>query len=191
MNPNYYRSILQDDWIGLEQQVEWFSSKCDSKLEILFGLSLLRAHSQNGFNSNGYIDGWVSIDANAVCLMEPFSASPSSNGVSVAYLTCQEKHEGRVWDFGLYCGDNNGSAFSECLLSAVIDIDGYSVHRSRRANDLRKSESSTVSSIRVLEESYITIQEAAEDVLASTIYAFCKSPESKLIIHRPHNYIEL
>jgi hypothetical protein len=184
MTPNYFKAIMQDDWPDLESQLDWLKPRCDSKLEILFGLSLLRAHSQFGFNYNGDTSGWVYDTEAAMCLAEPFAASPSLNGQSIAYLTCQQQHNGRSWDFGIWVGGDNGAKFDECRLFCLVDVDGWLTHRGQRMHDSKKLESATITTIRVIEEEYLTMQEAAEDVLLSTIYSSEGPVNHKLIITR-------
>jgi len=183
MNPNYYRAILQDDWESLPEQAAWLAERCDSQLEIAFGLALIREYCQLGFNYNGNLD-WCDATDEALRFIEPFTVSPSG-GVSVAYLKPQADHNGRVWDFGIFMGDDNGSEFDECQLWFVIDIDGYGVHRQRREHDSAKQATADVIAIRVLEESYLTLRDAAEEVLLSTICAPGTAIKTKLVIYTP------
>jgi hypothetical protein len=185
MNSNYYRAILQDDWESLPEQAAWLAERCDSQLEIAFGLALIREYCQLGFNYNSDDEMWCYLTDEAIMFVEPFAASPDQNGVSVAYLKPQTHHNGRVWDFGIFIGYNNGSEFDECELWFVIDIDGYGVHRQRREHDAAKQATSDVIAIRVLEESYLTLRDAAEEVLLSTICAPETAIKTKLVIYTP------
>jgi hypothetical protein len=193
MNSNYYKAILNDDWDGLTEQAEWLNARCDSNLEVCFALSLFRTHSLLGENYNRDSRGWLNIWGDSVALMEPFAAAPSGNGWSIAHFTCQQLHEGRIWDFALHIGQDNGASFDQCKLGVLIDVDGFNVHRSRRGGDIQKLQSANVTAIRVPEELFRDLKEAASDVLFNTIYDVELSQKrlTKLIINNTqggHDY---
>jgi len=184
MTKNYYTAILHEDWNGIEEYIEFFQERCDSQLEIFFGLSLITEYRQAGFNYNGSMD-WTRIGKAAIALDEPFSASPCGNGCSIAYFKPQIFHEGFTWDFGLFVGADNGAAFEECDLSCLIDIDGWAIHREQRFKDDSKSRTAKVSSIRILEELFLDVREMSQAVLEATIlcddYEFTEAEKKRPI----------
>lgn len=170
MTPQYYKAVLREDWPGIEQYIEFFQTRCDSQLEVLFALALITEYRQGGFNYNGDLDGWTHIRESAVALMEPFSSSPSQNGASIAYLQPQVPHGGYVWDFGIFTGNDNGADFDACKLSWLIEIDGWAVHRGQREWDESKCRLAKVRVIRVCEEKFVDVREMADSVLLATIW---------------------
>lgn len=180
MNPNYYKTILKEDWPGFDKYVEFFTSRCDSKLEVVFGLSLISEFQQGGFHNFGE-RGEAWIRSHSIFLLEPFGCSPSYNGASVAHLKPQEKVGQWTWDFSLYTGHDNGYEIEQCESTYVIDIDGWGIHRLQREQDARKCSAANANlmCIRVLEERFLDMREAATAVLEATIF-HCPLGEQEL-----------
>jgi hypothetical protein len=147
MSANYYKSII-GDWEGFAEQAEWFERRCDSRLEVFTGLALLGVFE--GCAKAQQCDSRIRLHDDHIYLPEPFFISPTLNGVSVAFLTCQFQK----WDFCIHTGRDNGDGFSSAEPSLLIDVDGYGVHRKRRALDELKLSRASVSAMRLPEERF-------------------------------------
>lgn len=188
MSPNYFKSILNEDWPEFAAYAEFFMERCDSHLESLFAMALITEYKQSFFNNIGSLD-CTNITPDGIVLLEPFSASPSQNGWSIAYLKPQVQFNGYTWDFALYIGHDNGASFNHCKLAVLIEVDGWQVHRDNRERDITKALSvkqEGLTAIRVLEERFKDMREAAEAVLSNTVFSLDEACElrEKLIIIR-------
>ena len=163
MSANYYRSVL-GGWEGLDKQVKWLEERCDSKLEVLTALALLGVFEScaRGNGRPGHID----VRSDHIYLMEPFSASPTWNGVSVAFLTCQFQ----MWDFCIHTAHNNGAEFADSKPALLIDIDGYGIHRNRRLADERKLAEAKVRAMRLPEERFTDVWQMGWCVVWSGLF---------------------
>ena len=174
MSPNLILAIQKPVIVTDPLYAQWFANRTDSLLEALFGVGFCEAYMAN-------VHGWrlvehsITLHPGYLCFIEPFCHSGSNNGSSIAYLTAQEANNGYLWDFGIYVGADNGAAFEECSLRYLIEIDGYSVHRKQRKWDVTKMPTGGLTVIRVHEEFYKSIGEAADDVLQNTIF-FTEDP---------------
>jgi hypothetical protein len=175
---NFYQSILRCDIRGFDNVVDWFEQRTDSQLETMFGLSylsVLRDYREffwvgDGWFHDNSFDVPYYIEGNYLRIPCPNAYSPSCNGVDCAMLTTQQYHNGMKWDFGIFLACHNSTPFKEARLSTVIDVDGYNIHRQRRSVDRRKTDSATVKSVRILEERFTCIEQAALAALFKSVW---------------------
>ena len=131
---------------------------------------------------SAYPQEWAcspAITGNAIQIAEPSSSSPTGWGVGVAYLTCQEEHQGKVWDFGIYAARDETAPFRDCELIHLIEVDGYGPHRRQRMHDLARHRKATVPAIRLPEERFKNLWEMAECALWASIW-FCSCFEPRM-----------
>lgn len=169
----YYEKVLQGSWPGMDDQLKLLQGKCDSQLEILFGLALCQRYCDLN-DMRGYRNdlGYPSTEELGIRLMEPFGLA-DSGGVSTAYIIPQVVYGKYKWDFAILTGDDNGFGLDKCKLAHLVEIDGYGIHRTQRAWDLKKSKSVDVSVIRVIEERFKDPYDMADAVLHETIMCCC------------------
>lgn len=164
----FFQRLLNRDISDMRDAVNWLEQRTDSQLETMFGISFLSIFRESG---DGCIQLAYDLQNNHIRLADPYAFSPTANGASAAFLRAQESHEGRTWDFAIYTAGDNGADFTQSKLAAVIDIDGFNVHQSRRKLDALKSASASVKSIRICEELFTSVNQMALAALYSTIWS--------------------
>ena len=168
MTLNYYSKVLDlslRHFSGIMETISRLEKQCDSQLEVLFAINLI---SQFHWPRFPHLE--ITSCDDYIYLPEPFGTSPTQAGASVAYLTCQEKHNGLTWDFAIRTGTNNGATFSQCKSLMLIDVDGYGVHKHQRQRDERKLESATVKAIRLPEERFKNTKDIALAALFASVW---------------------
>jgi len=167
---SYYKSVLKQEWEGMDEQSQWLQSRCDSQLEVIVGLAILGAYTMWG-NYPGTLFAF----SDHIHLGEAFCASPSSNGVSSAFLTAQHQDNSGLWDFCIYTGSENGDNFDSDNVKPrlLIDIDGYGIHKQRRELDSMKLSNASISAIRICEERFKDPWQIAEAILYSSVWDCC------------------
>lgn len=181
-NPNYYKKVIGREWPGFEDQAKLLNTHCDSQLEVFFGLSLCGVYTLQGNKELDRKYQWVSVASNALCFLEPFSVSPSGHGQSGSYLEPQCYHGG-VWDYCFHRTTDNGASFDDPKTSkdVLIDVDGWGVHKDQRERDSKKLNQTNLPAIRILEERFNNMWEAAYCVLRCTIWDIAEDIDRRIL----------
>lgn len=181
----WYRFVLGDIEMPSPCFVDLAEYLCDSRLEVSFLLEFLAlTHSVERLtrdyalferNYRGPLLGVSDVAALPIPIEEPFQSAHelsacSVQGASKGFILNQVFDGKRKWDFGIWHGFDNGAEFKDCELCLLVDIDGFGVHSQQRGIDNRKLEGCTYPACRVKEESFLTVKEMAEAVLAASLW---------------------
>jgi hypothetical protein len=142
-----------DSWLPEMHKVEHILEVlklCQSTLEIMYLIGAYHFIEQTAKQAGHGVSGlsYAEIEYNkkkypAVWFVEPWAgwytdwASDWSGPSSMAFVP-QIEIAGLHFDFGIFCGHDNGS--SKGSLWYVVEIDGYGVHKDRRELDNKRDE---------------------------------------------------
>ncbi len=156
----------------LKKHIQFFEERCDSQLEVLVGSAVCLYYAVAAFREGLSADDAMVVHADHIHFNEPFFFSPTSNGCSVGFLTCQETVNGNSWDFACFYGNNNGDLFDrqKSICKSVIDIDGYGIHRHQRQWDEHKLDSCEMRAHRLPEERFSNVNEMAFYILYTSFW---------------------
>ena len=165
----YYEAILGYEWERMGEAIDWLQPRADSRLEVVFGIALLERFCR--IYQGDEMNHLVHFEADHIRLSEPFgSVMGWHSGDSSAVLTMQHEVKGRPWDFAIWTAGDNGARREEHTLSELIDVDGFQAHRRQRNHDMRKTTPKGVRGIRVLEEQFVDVSQAATAALFATVW---------------------
>jgi len=171
MKPNYYKKTL-GHWKGFNEQANWLQKRCDSSLEVMSALAFL-----------GYVQelagewSFVDIYDDCIRISDPHVISPTGNGASVSFLTCQNK-DVHKWDFCIHTAYDNGHMLDKAKPTMLIDIDGFGIHKNQRSWDIDKLNESKINSIRICEERFLDLHQIGRAIAWSSIFAdLCENHE--------------